>query len=298
MKIRFLITSMLCLSMLQYGCSKPDDGGDNNNGDTKVRKSNLPPVNILKNTLNDTGITWGGDYPKNINDTCVAKINTPDLLEGDIATGDILPQQDCMHGLDTAEANGKSAFRYRKINHDGQVLADDADGWFCVLDEVSGLVWETKQASDGVYGNRGMNDSDDKFTWYNANTQTNGGAVGDWNNRYDQCAGFTEGQPRTYCNLSEFVSRINKHGLCGLKDWRVPTRTELSSLVNYGRTVPAVDANYFPHTQNDFYWTNSAAPGNTDIAWAISMQFGYSSTMRRTDSRYVRLVRKWEIETK
>jgi len=297
MKIRFLITSMLCLSMLQYGCSKPSDEGGSGGGKAPVKKQNLPPINLMKNTLNDTGITWGGDYPKNMNDTCVAKINAEELLEGDTATGDILAQQDCQHGLDTA-TGGKGAFRYRKINYDGTLLPDDAEGWFCALDEVSGLIWEVKQEGDGVYGNRGMNDSDDKFTWYNANSYTNGGAVGDWNSRYNQCAGYTEGQPATYCNLSEFISRINRHGLCGLKDWRVPTRAELSSLVNYGRTVPAVDVKYFPHTQNDFYWTNSAAPGNTDIAWAINMQFGYSSTMRRTDSRFVRLVRKWEMETK
>lgn len=252
------------------------------------------------NKLNDTGISWGGNYPKDINKDCSGIVNRDQLFTGDQVAGDILPQQDCNYGRDVTTndgSDGAHGFVYRKIDQAGQPLSADADNWQCVLDEISGLLWEAKQGGDGVYGNQGLHDADDVFTWYNTDIRTNGGNIGDWNNKYQQCAGYAEDRPETYCNSGEYVSRVNTQGWCGFTDWRMPTQAELASLVHFGRTVPAIDINYFPNTQNEFYWTNTPTAGIKTTAWAINFRFGYSASVRHSNSRSVRLVRNWNTDT-
>lgn len=253
-------------------------------------------VEVAKGQLNDTGITWGGNYPRGVNDDCSASINRERLPDGDTAAGDILPQQDCTRGRDVTandDRDGAAGFVYRKIGRDGKVLRAGAKDWACVVDEITGLVWEVKAPGDGVYGNQGLHDGDDVYTWYNSNSRTNGGAIGDWNSRYNQCSGFTAGQPTTYCNIEEFVSRVNKQGLCGFNDWRVPTLPELASLVDFGRASPAIDIGYFPNTKDGFYWSGTPDVKLEITAWAVNFQFGYSSEMPRDNGQHVRLVRNW-----
>lgn len=271
----------LCLGLT--GC------GDNKQGTDAKNPEKVTLFSGMGQSLNDTGITWGGDYPKDINDDCSADINVEQLLDGDVIEGDILLAQDCTHGRD-AESGG---FMYRKLNFKGEFLEADAESWACVLDEVSGLLWEVKQEADGEYGNRGLSDADDLFTWYNSRPGANGGSVGDWNARFNQCTGYAEGQPMTYCNIEEFVSRINTFGLCGRKGWRVPSRQELESLVDFGRTMPAINTDFFPNTKNNFYWSYAPVVGQKESAWGVSFQFGYSGPLKRDNGRNVRLVRSW-----
>jgi hypothetical protein len=256
-------------------------------------------VEISRGQLNDTGITWGGNYPRGVNDDCSAVIDLKWLPEGESAEGDILPQQDCTRGRDVTANNdrdGAAGFVYRKIASDGEVLRAGAKDWACVLDEITGLLWEVKAAADGIYGNRGLHDGDDVFTWYNSDSRTNGGSIGDWNSRYNQCSGYVAGQPMTYCNIEEFVSRVNKQGLCGFNDWRVPTLPELATLVNFGHTSPAIDTAYFPNTKDEFYWSDSPDAKLEQTAWAVNFQLGFSAGMPRDNGHHVRLVRAWSAE--
>jgi len=251
----------------------------------------------VQQKINDTGITWGGNYPRSINEDCSAQINQEDLLEGETISGDILSQQDCMHGRDvTTGAPLKAGFSYQKIDASGKQVSSTAKEWHCVIDKVSGLMWEVKTAGDGEYGNNGLHDADDRYTWYSGATTRNGGAVGDWNQRYDHCTGYQENQPITYCNTAEFLSRVNAEGWCGHKDWRIPTRPELESLVHFGRTRPAIHSEFFPNTKNEFYWSSSPVVRKPTSAWAVSFQFGFSAELQRSNSRPVRLVRSVDGE--
>ncbi|WP_019600843.1 DUF1566 domain-containing protein [Teredinibacter turnerae] len=249
-----------------------------------------PDLTASQRKLNDTGITWGGNYPKDINQDCSAVINAEKLPEGDLAQGDILAQQDCTRGRDTLYGAG-NGFSYSKISSTGKTLSESAKEWHCVRDNVSGLMWEAKVSADDQNGNGGLHDADDRFTWYSGQVAANGGAVGEWNQKYDQCAGYNKSSPATYCNTGEFVERVNAAGLCGYTDWRLPSLQELQSLVNFGVSRPAVDGEFFPHTQNDFYWSSSPVVGKPTSAWAVSFQFGYSAPLQRNNSRFVRLVR-------
>ncbi|SMF43423.1 Protein of unknown function [Alteromonadaceae bacterium Bs31] len=241
--------------------------------------------------LNDTGITWGGNYPKSNNEDCSAAINEQELAKGEQITGDILSQQDCASGRDVLLKNKQSAFEYQKIDGVGKALNSSATQWDCVIDKVSGLMWEVKKPSDEEYGSAGLHDADDRFTWYSGVSSENGGAVGDWNQQYNQCFGYRENTPMSYCNTGEFVSRVNTKGLCGYNDWRLPTRPELETLVHFGVTRPAISLDYFPNTQNDFYWSSSPVVRKTSSAWAVSFQFGFTAELQRTNGRPLRLVR-------
>ena len=257
--------------------------GDNSNAQDHSKQE---PTQIVPSKLNDTGITWRGIYPKGIENSCLQNTTHNSLNSGAIPNN--INQQDCNTGRDVFLNNntdGFAGFSYSKIDTNGEKLPSNASAWQCVTDNVSGLMWEVKNTTASLHN------STDKFTWYNANKKTNGGKIGDWNNRGDHCYGYEEGKPKTYCHTEQFVSRVNKQGLCGFHDWRLPSRAELTSLIHFGRTEPAIDTQFFPHTQHDFYWTNSPTATRKLEAWTVSFEYGFTTPMRRTDTRYARLVR-------
>lgn len=274
---------LLCTA---FSCSKKEH--ENSQEHTPPDKVALLP-NAFKPQLNDTGITWGGNYPKGINEDCSAKIIKDALPEDKHSSGDILSAQDCRTGKD-ADAN-QPAFEYQKIDFQGKTLANDAPIWQCVLDKTTGLMWETKQEGDGEFANRGLHDADDVYMWYSGNTKSNGGSVGKWNADFANCTGYVKGQPTTFCNTSEFISRLNQQKLCGYDDWRLPSLPELNGLVHYGRTMPAINIEFFPNTQNQYYWSSTPNAGNTALAWAVNFQFGNTSPLRRDNARPIRAVR-------
>ena len=242
--------------------------------------------NFSKTELNDTGINWSGNHPTGNNQDC-NKLNTDKNNTSDM--------QDCSQGRDVNfpnDTDGLAGFAYQKISASGEPLSANAKEWHCVLDTVSGLMWESKSKSDGIIGSSGLSDSDDQFTWYSSQSKNNGGKIGNWNRSGKDCSGYIEGKPVSFCHTEQFTSRVNKQGLCGYSDWKIPTRTQLTSLINFGRTEPSIDPHYFPNTNDGFYWSATPVVNRMNDAWAQNFQFGFASPMRRTDKLYVRLVRE------
>ena len=240
-------------------------------------------MSVRAQTLNDTGVDYVGHPHKGVKTVC----RNNDTEGSEFYS----TSQDCSSGRDVYQNNeedGLAGFSYKKLDINGKILESDSPVWFCVQDTVSGLTWEVKQTEKGLhfYG--------DRFTWYDSNKKSNGGHIGSWNHKGKHCFGYTEGKPRTYCHTEQFVSRVNKQGLCGFNDWRLPSREELTSLVNFGMTGPSIDTQYFPQVQRDFYWSASAAAGKNNQAWTISFEYGFTAPMLRTDTRFVRLVRAAE----
>lgn len=94
----------------------------------------------------------------------------------------------------------------------------------CVKDNVTGLIWEGKEAT----GER---------AWYNQYSHFRDGRVGEAN---------------------AYVDKMNAMRLCGYNDWRLPTIFELFTLVNYSRGSYLDE--YQPN-QDPAWFPNSGAAG-------------------------------------
>lgn len=57
--------------------------------------------------------------------------------------------------------------------------------------------------------------------------------------------------------------------LGGHSDWRLPSRMNLITIVNYGSYNPAINQIYFPSTQSYDYWSSTASAVSTTYAWYV-----------------------------
>ncbi|WP_201245704.1 DUF1566 domain-containing protein [Halochromatium salexigens] len=213
-----------------------------------------PPVAAYP--LNDTGIDWCADGNSNFLDCPVAGY----------------PGQDAEYGRDVTHNNpsdGHAGFSFTKLDADGRDLPADASDWSCVRDNVTGLIWEVK-TDDG-----GLHDKDDRYNWYNTDPSTNGGFEGYADYHGIICDGYDSNDPASYYNTQAFVERVNQRSLCGARDWRLPSRHELLSIVSNDRTGPAIDTDYFPNTVSSRFWSSSPYAYGSHSAWYVNFNHGY-----------------------
>jgi hypothetical protein len=57
-------------------------------------------------------------------------------------------------------------------------------------------------------------------------------------------------------------------------NWRLPSLTELETLIDVAKVSPAIDGTIFPGTPSAAFWTSSAYAGGANIAWAVSFYDG------------------------
>ncbi len=73
--------------------------------------------------------------------------------------------------------------------------------------------------------------------------------------------------------------------------WRLPSVSELQTLVDETKSNPAIDLNTFPGTPSEYFWTSSVLPRFTSYVWTVYFGFGLSTFFDVNQSRHVRCVR-------
>lgn len=243
--------------------------------------------------LNDTGVTLCADYAYG---TSEQHNNDLSSCAGTDAQGDPIPLgQDATIGRDTTDnddSDGAAGFSFTKLSATGQALAADASTWSCVKDNVTGLVWENKAGTTLGIGAAGLHSADDKYTYYNTDTATNGGVTSGTQNAvpYGRCHGYVNGQPETYCNTEAFVNRVNEATLCGLSNWRLPNMYELQSIVNYDGRAPSIDTAYFPDTQYATYISSDMSVRSDNYVKGVAFYDAHILTQPKGSYSAVRLV--------
>lgn len=232
--------------------------------------------------LNDSGITV-------CRESGSANVSCPSTL---------FPNQDAEYGLDpiaTDNTDGHAGFDFTRLDEDGAEAAASATDWACAKDNITGLIWEVKLRTNGeeVVGNDGLHDADDSFTWYSTDSDNNAGTAGDDNSALASCFGYDASDSDSYCNTDAFIDRVNDAAYCGLTNWRLPTRQELNSIVNYDVVEPAIDLAIFPYTPSEVFWSGTSVYSDSssgDQAWATNFNYGGSTKVDKTATHRVRLV--------
>ncbi len=241
--------------------------------------------------LNDTGQTRCYDA------TALTVVACDDAHVGDVSQN---PRQDARFGRDAAQAagmlpaktgGGSAGFDFSRICNDGSDCSTQtatgiyAGEWGCTRDNVTGLMWEMKTTTGGS-----PRDQLRFYSWYDSTIAdpVERGEPGNIVGCGDTLGGAN-------CNTENYVNSINAAGLCGRNDWRLPTRRELLSIVDYDG-VGAIDTDYFPNTNvlnpTGFYWTVESDVLAPNRAWYVHFQYGNSvPSVKIGTTMGVRLVR-------
>jgi len=161
-----------------------------------------------------------------------------------------------------------------KLSNEGEVLDFENSNWSCVLDQKTSLVWEVKGETEGLQYTKNT------YTWFDGETGRGGGM-------YSKNCFWGEG-----CNTKSYINDINEAQLCTYTDWRLPTRDELKTIINYYSDKDIlIDLVFFPNTQKDTYWTSMTAKDNPSLAYEIPFFYGGSIIREKSIDTYIRLVR-------
>lgn len=273
------------------GGNSDDDGSDNDGDDDSGEGDNTggdddaggnQPIsgefNIGMAALNDTGIGFGANLEMN-GTHCGVTITASDNITPLV--------QDCGQGrsaIANSDSNGANGFDFTRINSDGSEYIGSGNyqtsPWACVRDNRTGLMWEVKTTDGSIH------DASNTYRW--------GGltALG---------RGSDDREGDYYNDWNHLIIGSNEEQICGYSDWQVPSNAQLMSIAHFGidgRPLK-VDANYFPNTVGDFYWSSMPYHGEHSefYAWAFQYVFGNNKNLQRYQSAALRLVRGIEPTT-
>lgn len=234
------------------------------------------------------------------------------------------PGQDASHGRDTQsepDFDGHAGFSFTKLDADGNPLPSNSPTWSCTLDNVTGIVWENKQADQSLMpatdpdtgesipasiGVEEFRAKNFRHAWRVDNEEANGGSVGHAETRdqqlsssepvgnnsvQGQCAYGEDGGRRAqlFCNTKTYLSEMNRLGTCGFDNWRMPSIEELRSIANYdvadNSALP--DARFFDGVEaGTRYWSSTPSADNSAAAWCFDYDNGEVKLCQKTPFQY------------
>lgn len=178
--------------------------------------SSYVPESAKHKPLNDTGVTVAGNTVGNVGN----------------CTGDMPANQDCNMGRDKTHpdnSDGEAGFSFTKLDNQGKPLPANALQWACVKDNVTGLVWEAK-TFDNDKTKKDFRDAKWSYTYYDSKTGFGFPDTGKSSGKdKDSC-----GAENDVCTTEQYVLTVNDSKLCGLSNWRLPTRMEMLDIINLG----------------------------------------------------------------
>ena len=81
--------------------------------------------------------------------------------------------------------------------------------------------------------------------------------------------------PLSWAEAFDFIARLNTDGCAGRRDWRLPGRRELFSLVSHARVNPALPAGHpFTAVFSGYYWTGTPLARLARQAWSVHLGGG------------------------
>lgn len=110
---------------------------------------------------------------------------------------------------------------------------------------------------------------------------------------YDQVTGLTWQKNASTKPLAWSAARdeCEKLELGDETDWRLPTRMELITILDYGKIDPSVDTTAFPGTKQDYYWSSTPIAGNPGYHFQVNFQRGFAFGESDAQKYYARCVR-------
>ena len=161
------------------------------------------------------------------------------------------------------------------------------DDFNLAIDLNKGLIWEIKTDDDG------LRDKDWKYSWYKPEGDNGGDAGYAHPYEFKDYYGY-KSYCKESCDTYSFTNAVNQNGLCGAKDWRMPTIDELKGLLTKTNAIKKglyINSKYFPNT-NGWYWSSSPyAKYSECYALYVSFSYGNALYYLKNEPYYVRLVR-------
>ena len=154
---------------------------------------------------------------------------------------------------------------------------DNGDGTIC--DSQTGLMWEKKEADDGIGDSDNPHDVDNEYSW-TRNVDPGSAPTGTM---------FTD----LLQQLNSSTNDPNTVGFAGYTDWRIPTIIELQTLLLQPAPCffsPCIDPIFAP-TAEDFYWSSTAITSNLVSAFGVSFDSGEVFIADKISAFPVRAVR-------
>jgi len=162
-------------------------------------------------------------------------------------------QTKCYQGVSPyAEIPCEGTGQDGEYNINSLSYTDNGNG--TVTDNNTGLIWQKE-------------DDENLYNWYQASGTYHA----------------------TYNSSSQNV--CGSLNLGGHLDWRLPTKKELMSIVDYGLPYRTINTTYFPNAHASYYWSSTNYASQSIYAWDVFFDYGSVSFWYKSNSMYVRCVR-------